>query len=62
MDDRLTLVADDLFFSVDNGLSRICRAPDSQGVDDRFLAVTPRPRYGILGMILVAEEPRTLSW
>lgn len=60
-DDRLTQV-DALLFLVDNGLSRICLAPDSRGVDDRFLAVTLRPRYGIPGMILGVEEPQTPSW
>ena len=56
------LTQDGLFSSTDNGLSRTCRAPDSRGVDDRFPDAAPRPRYGILDMILVAEERQTLSW
>lgn len=53
---------DALFSSLDNGFSRTCYAPDSRGVDDRFLDATPRPRFGILDMILVAGERQTLSW
>ena len=61
MDDRLTLT-DVLIFWLDSGLSRTCRAPDFRGAIDRFLVVTLGARYGILGMILVAEERRTLGW
>jgi len=53
---------DGLFSSIDNGLSRTCRARDSRGVDDRFLVVAPRARYGIPGTILVAEERQIPGW
>ena len=60
-DDRPTL-GNGLFFWLDNGLSRTFHVPDSRGVDGRFPVVGSRPRYGIHGMILVAEERRTPSW